>query len=245
MWARQNLSAHDIDYAVWERDRAILRQMSGISRSCSFVVDVYKNRYAFASPNFADIWGYDSRKIATVEAQGDYLESRHHPDDLAQLKMLQIELGKFIYSLPAEQRNDYCNIYSFRMLNARKQYVRVISRQQVLEQSRDGKAWLILGNMEFALNQKESDQVECTVLNLKNGETFSPALSLTSPGKLTQRELEILQLIRRGLLSKEIAHELCISIHTVHIHRKNLLHKLGVQNSIEAINAGVQSGILK
>jgi len=31
---------------------------------CSFVVDVYKCRYAFASSNFADILGYDSRKIA-------------------------------------------------------------------------------------------------------------------------------------------------------------------------------------
>lgn len=40
---------------------------------------------------------------------------------------------------------------------------------------------------------------------------------------LTQRELEILQLIQKGLLSKEIAHNLRISIHTVHIHRQNLL----------------------
>ena len=60
----------------------------------------------------------------------------------------------------------------------------------------------------------------------------------------TQRDLVILQLIQKGLLSKEIAHNLCISIHTVNIHRQNLLHKLGVQNSIEAINAGLKSGIL-
>lgn len=244
MWAKQNLSANDIDYAVWEQDKAILHQMSGISKSCSFVVDVYKCRYAFASPNFADIWGYDSRKIDTLERQGDYLESRFHPDDFAQLKKLQVELGKFIYSLPIEERNDYCNIYSFRMLNAKKQYVRVISRQQVLEQSRNGKAWLILGNMEISPNQKESDQLECTVLNLKNGNMFSPASLSVPQTNLTQRELEVLQLIRRGLLSKEIANELSISIHTVHIHRQNLLHKLGVQNSIEAINAGLELGLL-
>ena len=244
MWAKQHLSARDIDYAIWERDRHMLQQISKFSRSCPFVVDVYKFRYAFASTNFIDLLGYDSHKIATVEKQGDYLESRIHPDDLAQLKNLQIELGKFIYSLPLEERNDYCNIYSFRILNARKQYVRIISRQQVLEQSLSGQAWLILGNMEIAPNQKESDHVECNVLNLKNGEMFSPVLPSPLPAGLTPREQEILQLIRKGLLSKEIAHKLCISIHTVNIHRQNLLHKLGVQNSIEAINAGLESGLL-
>ena len=244
MWAKQHLSAAHIDYAIWERDTQMLHRMSAISRSCSFVVGGYKLRYAFASTNFVDLLGYDSHKIATLERQGDYLESRFHPDDSTQLEQLQVKLGKFIYSLPIEERNDYCNIYSFRVLNARKQYVRVVSRQQVLEQSRNGKAWLILGNMEIAPNQKESDQVECTVLNLKNGEMFSPALPSPASISLTQRELEILQLIQKGLLSKEIAHNLCISIHTVNIHRQNLLHKLGVQNSIEAINAGLKLGIL-
>lgn len=62
MWAKQHLSANEIDYAIWEQDKVVLQQMSQISRSCSFVVDVYKYRYAFASSNFADILGYDSRK---------------------------------------------------------------------------------------------------------------------------------------------------------------------------------------
>ena len=103
---------------------------------------------------------------------------------------------------------------------------------------------LSAGNEDIAPNQKDSDQVYCTVLNLKNGQTFSPTLLATPQIHLTQRELEILRLIQKGLLSKEIAHNLCISIHTVHIHRQNLLHKLGVQNSIEAINAGLEFGLL-
>ena len=229
MWARQNLSAADIDYSIWERDKLMLHQMSRLNQSCTFVVDVYK---------------YDSHKIATLERQGDYLESRIHPDDQQQLQALQIRLSQFIYSLPPEQRNDYSNIYSYRVRNARQQYVRVISRQRVLEKDSTGKAWLILGSMDIAPNQKDSDQVYCTVLNLKNGQTFSPTLLATPQIHLTQRELEILRLIQKGLLSKEIAHNLCISIHTVHIHRQNLLHKLGVQNSIEAINAGLEFGLL-
>lgn len=87
LWARQNLSATGIDYAVWERDKAMLLQMAKINRTCTFVVDVYKCRYAFASSNFSDLLGYDSHKIATLEKQGDYLESRIHPDDRQQRRL--------------------------------------------------------------------------------------------------------------------------------------------------------------
>lgn len=244
LWAKQHLSTSDIDYDIWERDKSILRQMSRLNRNCTFVVDVFKCRYAFASSNFVDLLGYDNHKIATLEQQGDYLESRIHPDDLAQLKTLQVQLGKFIYSLPIEQRNNYCNIYGFRVRNSRQKYVRVVSKHQVLEQARNGKAWLILGNMDLAPDQNKSDQVDCTVLNLKNGEMFSPSILSTPSVHLTQREIEILRLIQRGFLSKEIANKLGISIHTVNIHRQNLLRKLGVQHSIEAINAGLELGLL-
>lgn len=244
MWAKQCLSATDIDYAVWERDRSMLHQLSKISRSCAFVVDVYKCNYTYASSNFVDLLGYDSHKIETLERQGDYLESRIHPDDRAQLATLQVTLAQFIYNLPLEQRNDYSNIYSFRMLNARQQYIRVTSRHQVLEQDRNGKAWLIIGNMDISPNQKDFETVDCAVLNLKNGEIFSPSLLPLPSANLTNREIEILRLIQKGLLSKEIADKLCISIHTVNIHRQNLLRKLGVQNSIEAIRLGQEVGLL-
>lgn len=244
MWAKQCLSATDIDYAVWERDKSMLHQLSKISRSCAFVVDVYKCNYTYASSNFVDLLGYDSHKIETLERQGDYLESRIHPDDRAQLATLQVTLAQFIYNLPLEQRNDYSNIYSFRMLNARQQYIRVTSRHQVLEQDRNGKAWLIIGNMDISPNQKDFETVDCAVLNLKNGEIFSPSLLPLPSANLTNREIEILRLIQRGLLSKEIADKLCISIHTVNIHRQNLLRKLGVQNSIEAIRLGQEVGLL-
>lgn len=244
MWAKQCLSSADIDYSVWERDKSLLHQLSKLSRNCTFVVDVYKCRYAYASSNFVDLLGYDDHKIVTLERQGDYLESRIHPDDRAQLETLQIKLSQFIYSLPPEQRNDYSNIYSFRILNAKQQYVRVTSRHQVLEQDCNGKAWLVIGYMDISPDQKKSESVDCTVLNLKSGEMFSPSPSLVSPVNLTNREIEILRLIQNGMLSKEIADKLCISIHTVNIHRQNLLRKLGVQNSFEAIRLGQECGLL-
>ncbi|MBR4212746.1 MAG: helix-turn-helix transcriptional regulator [Bacteroidales bacterium] len=48
-------------------------------------------------------------------------------------------------------------------------------------------------------------------------------------GELSAREKEILVCVAKGLLNKEIADELNISIHTVITHRKNITHKTGIK----------------
>jgi DNA-binding NarL/FixJ family response regulator len=53
--------------------------------------------------------------------------------------------------------------------------------------------------------------------------------------KFTVREEEIIDLIKEGLTSLQIADKLYISPRTVETHRANLLKKLGVKNSIELI----------
>jgi len=54
--------------------------------------------------------------------------------------------------------------------------------------------------------------------------------------KLSQREQEIIQLIRSGHTNQEIADILFLSIHTVMTHRKNILHKLAVRNTAEMLS---------
>jgi DNA-binding NarL/FixJ family response regulator len=51
---------------------------------------------------------------------------------------------------------------------------------------------------------------------------------------LTDRELKVLNYVSRGYLDKEIAHELGISVWTVHNHLKNTYEKLNVHTRMEA-----------
>ncbi|MFC4210391.1 LuxR C-terminal-related transcriptional regulator [Pedobacter lithocola] len=53
---------------------------------------------------------------------------------------------------------------------------------------------------------------------------------------LSLRELEVLSLLSKGLLYKEISDQLNISSNTVKNHCKNIYKRLHVQNKIEAIN---------
>lgn len=58
--------------------------------------------------------------------------------------------------------------------------------------------------------------------------------------RLTKREQEILNLITQAKSNKEIATELYISDQTVGVHRKNIMRKLGVKNTVNLIKFAIE-----
>lgn len=62
--------------------------------------------------------------------------------------------------------------------------------------------------------------------------------------KLTKREHEVLELITQAKNNKEIAKELYISDQTVGVHRKNIMRKLGVRNTINLIKFALENQLV-
>ena len=62
---------------------------------------------------------------------------------------------------------------------------------------------------------------------------------------LTDRELEILKLISLEYSGKEIGEELSISLNTVETHRKNLIKKLNVKNTIGIVKFAIKNNLIK
>lgn len=57
-----------------------------------------------------------------------------------------------------------------------------------------------------------------------------PASPAATGHELSAREIEVLVLITKGLINKEIADKLNISLTTVITHRKNITEKLGIKS---------------
>ena len=57
---------------------------------------------------------------------------------------------------------------------------------------------------------------------------------------LTDRELQIFQLVGRGKSTREIAHELNVSVHTIDSHREHIRAKLDLHTGTELIQRAVQ-----
>ena len=62
--------------------------------------------------------------------------------------------------------------------------------------------------------------------------------------RLTDRELQVLKLVARGMANKEIASELFISENTVKNHVRNILEKLQLHSRMEAVVYAVRERIL-
>ncbi len=54
--------------------------------------------------------------------------------------------------------------------------------------------------------------------------------------KISEREIEVVRLIADGLNSEQIAKRLFLSEHTIKTHRKNILEKLGLNNTAELMS---------
>lgn len=63
--------------------------------------------------------------------------------------------------------------------------------------------------------------------------------------RFTRREKEILDLIAKGLTTREIANELFISEKTVETHRSNLLAKFDVKNVVSLLKMAMEYGYVK
>lgn len=62
---------------------------------------------------------------------------------------------------------------------------------------------------------------------------------------LTNRELDVLRLIRDGHRNKQIADQLTIAESTVNFHIKNLVDKLGANDRTHAVTIAVRRGLLQ
>jgi two-component system NarL family response regulator len=94
------------------------------------------------------------------------------------------------------------------------------------------------------------DELIKAIRAVHSGHTYLPAavaaaLAAQMPRPdLSARELQVLELIVRGLANKQIAYSLSIAEHTVKNHVKNILSKLGVQDRTQAATAAIQRGIV-
>ncbi len=71
-----------------------------------------------------------------------------------------------------------------------------------------------------------------------------PAKHAPAP-KLTEREMEVLRLVARGMNNRDIAKELFISENTVKNHVRNILEKLQIHSRMEAVMIAVREKLIE
>ncbi len=107
-----------------------------------------------------------------------------------------------------------------------------------------------IGAMGYVTKNSSKDELLAAIIEVHNGKKYicdevknilaqqeledeggAPDMNV-----LSRREIDIVQLIKEGLSSKEIALRLDISLKTVEVHRYNILKKLSLKNTAALVN---------
>jgi DNA-binding CsgD family transcriptional regulator/PAS domain-containing protein len=239
----QQFDEQELDYSILEKQIPVLQKLAETSNAIITVFDLFQKKHVFQSYNFETFLGYTKKDFEEV---GEYfIDSKIHPEDYIALLENGITLFDLMTNISSELRLNCKLINEFRILNASNQYTRVIEQQQTLELDNRGNVWLALSILDISPNQEVNERLKAQILNFKTGE-FVRLLrpKVNKEMALTKRQIEILQHIREGELSKEISDKLFISVHTVNTHRQKILEKLNVNNSMEAVHIAAKLGLI-
>ncbi len=248
IYESQNLGEETLDSAVTLRCRQEARVAVEVDGGCRVVTDAATDTCHICAGGFAYLTGLtDDGGIFTRDMNSsdeDIIYCLIHPEDLVDKRMLEYEFFRFVDGLPPDRKLQFKATCHIRMKDRDGRYIHVDNSTAVMRLSPERKMWLILCSYTLSPIQDSGHGIAPRIINDLTGEITEVSIAEKRSHILTPREKEILNMIRDGKPSKLIADVLGISIHTVNRHRQNILEKLSVGNSVEAVTAASMMRIL-
>lgn len=189
----------------------------------------------------ADVLGIpkEERKDKICSLYEEFVFGRANAEDLSCRHAHELVFLCEIQPLTAEKRKDYYLSDFLRIHDPQGKWHWVEHRMFPLASLEDSSFWLCMCVYTMGRNTMRKPKI----VNTRTGEVRI-LTSQDYASLLSHRELEVLKFIADGLLSKEIAERLFISVNTVNRHRQNIFEKLHADNAIEACKIVRVMGLL-
>ncbi|TWH47616.1 response regulator transcription factor [Sporomusa sp. KB1] len=143
-----------------------------------------------------------------------------------------------------------------RLIKEEMPYVKIVilsvsdDVQDFFEAIKKGAQGYLLKNMEpeywidYIISIVQGEAPISRALATKILQEFSIPKANMLSNKVSERELEVLQLVSQGMGNKEIGEKLCISESTVKNHLRNIMDKLHLQNRMQLIAFAYKNGLI-
>jgi DNA-binding CsgD family transcriptional regulator len=202
-------------------------------------------RYFHIGTPCKELTGFHS--VDFVKGGVEFWLSRVHPLDISYVTEAIIEGFSQLMGMRDGFSSPVMVRLRYRFLTANDTWLNFLETRYLFSNRNDGMVDQLLCKIELideagemnilktiSSGHRNRNQMLAAAIRIKSSEQKITETLAFQP-TLTNREKEILQLIGEGLSSKMIADQFEISIHTVETHRKHLLEKLDVRNSMELI----------
>jgi len=248
IYRKQKLDDEILDQSVMGECKAMVSNCAAVDDNCRVITDVSCDKCYIYGGSITRVLGINGKEsffmMETNSSDEDIIYNRIHPEDLVEKRMLEYEFLKFVDNLATECKTRYIAVCRIRIKDYSGRYIYVDNSTQVMRTSPRGGIWLILCCYDLTPDQTVRDNISAYIVDLHSGEPKPVEFGFKRMQILTAREKEVLNLIKDGKASKHIAALLGISIHTVNRHRQNILGKLSVGNSTEAVMAATAMKLL-
>lgn len=217
----------------------------------SYVIDYFRKKYLYIDPSFDVMFGFENEFFN--RAGPGYFTYLCHKNDLRIInEFIFPEVIRFLGKFEVPDYSKFSFSFNYRIRNVEGHYISLLQKTRFYAATRYGKPIAAAGYVVDISHYKEDSRIVHIVEQAENNvtHTYAPPLfkSTYYPDKfdsvLSNRELEILDGINKGLSSKEISVQYSLSINTINNHRKNMLRKTSSGNSSELIAYARRNGLL-
>lgn len=242
---RQSFCMREEEEGVLESYKRWAEAYVRLDNSLVVISDFRTNRSYFYAGRFGATFGLPMPSVSIDSAFEDCIFSRIHPDDLKERHLLELDYFHFQKGNPVCDRSRYFTVCHVRIKGVDGSWRRVTHRTCYVASHPNGSVWLALCFYAPAAEPYSRQGIEGRVIDNVTGEVMLDARAFRCRGSvLTRRETEVLLRIARGRSSKDIAGELHIALYTVYRHRQNIIRKLQVANTTEAVQAALLVGLI-
>ena len=171
-----------------------------------------------------------------------------HPEDRSYFLNFENKAAEFLVMLPIEKLMKYKVRYDYRIKKKDGAYIRILQQSTAIEHDEKGGLIRTLAvHTDITPLKPDGKPVlsfigldgEPSYINVDVDKVFAASKEIFS-----RREKQVLALLIEGKMSKEIATTLNISKQTVDKHRKNVIAKNGLKNTVELVSSAIKSGWL-
>lgn len=208
---------------------------------CLYCIDFRIEDFVYLNKNTELVFGYSHAELSENGPMGLY--SLLHPKDVEILnKKVYTSFAEFIHTKKDIDLSKYKFSYNCRIKQKNGSYKVLLSKFSCLVIGEKGLPLMIMGTMSDITDIYKENELYCDIYyhekNSKPKKVLHKVFSLSekeSQFNISKKELEVLSMIAKGMISKEIASYTNRSIETIHSHRKNILKKLNCNNITDAI----------
>jgi DNA-binding CsgD family transcriptional regulator len=202
-----------------------------------YLLDLHSLTYAYMSQRSVNITGIDPKSYEQLGL--NHFFAQLHPEDRQLIANKTLPLyKKMLKECSVEERKLLNASLNYRIKSENSEdpsYRHVLAQLSIRSVNQLGMPVLLLGVFsQLSLDQYLGQDFKLYLS--ENGVTTKILLDEhLSSNPLTDKEVEVLRYLAQGLSSKQIAEMTFTSKHTVDTHRRKVLKKLAVSNSIEAV----------